>query len=34
MKGLYFDANEVTEAESKAVLNTLIDHGFQDAFKK
>jgi hypothetical protein len=34
LKGCYFDATEVIEAESHAVLNTLIEHDFQDAFKK
>jgi hypothetical protein len=29
----YFDASEVTEAELQALLNTLTDHHFQDAFK-
>jgi hypothetical protein len=33
MKGRHFDTNEVIEAESQAVLNTLTEHGFQDAFK-
>jgi hypothetical protein len=28
------DTNEVTEAESQAVLNTLTVHDFQDAFKE
>jgi hypothetical protein len=30
----HFDTIEVIEAESQAVLNTLIKHDFQDAFKK
>jgi predicted helicase len=30
----HFDTIEVIEAESQAVLNTLTDHDFQDAFKK
>jgi hypothetical protein len=30
----HFDANEMIEAESKAVLNILTEHDFQDAFKK
>jgi hypothetical protein len=34
MKGRHFDATEVIEAESQAVLNTLIEHDFQDALKK
>jgi hypothetical protein len=29
-----FDAIEVIEAESQAMLNTLTEHGFQNAFKK
>jgi hypothetical protein len=29
-----FDTIEVIEAESQAVLNTLTEHDFQDAFKK
>jgi hypothetical protein len=29
-----FDTVEMIEAESQAVLNTLTEHGFQDAFKK
>jgi hypothetical protein len=29
-----FDTYEVVEAESQAVLNTLTEHDFQDAFKK
>jgi hypothetical protein len=34
LKGHPFDPIEVMEAESQAVLNTLKEHGFQDAFKK
>jgi transposase len=34
LKGRRFDTTEVTEAESQAVLNTLTEHDFQDAFKK
>jgi hypothetical protein len=34
MKGRRFDTIEVIEAESQAVLNTLTEHDFQDAFKK
>jgi hypothetical protein len=34
LKGRHFDAVEVIEAESQAVLNTLTEHDFQDAFKK
>jgi hypothetical protein len=30
----HFDAIEVMEAESQAVLNTLTEQDFQDAFKK
>jgi hypothetical protein len=32
LKGRHFDTTEVMEAESQAVLNTLTEHGFQDAF--
>jgi hypothetical protein len=31
-KGRHFDTTEVIEAESQAVLNTLTEHDFQDAF--
>jgi hypothetical protein len=34
LKGHPFDTIEVLEAESQAVLNTLTEHDFQDAFKK
>jgi hypothetical protein len=34
LKGHYFDTIEVIEAELQAVLNTLTEHDFQDAFKK
>jgi hypothetical protein len=30
----HFDTVEVMEAESQAVLNTLTEHNFQNAFKK
>jgi hypothetical protein len=30
----HFDTTEVFEAESQAMLVTLTEHGFQDAFKK
>jgi hypothetical protein len=33
LKGRHFDTFEVIEVESQAVLNTLTEHGFQDAFK-
>jgi hypothetical protein len=33
LEGYHFDINEVTDAESKAVLSTLTEHVFQDAFK-
>jgi hypothetical protein len=33
LKGRHFDAIEVIEAESEAVLNTLTEHDFRDAFK-
>jgi hypothetical protein len=32
LKGRHFDSTEVIEAESQAVLNTLTEHDFQDAF--
>jgi hypothetical protein len=31
---LHFDTAEATEAESRAVLNSLTEHDFQDAFTK
>jgi hypothetical protein len=34
LKGRHSDSIEVIEAESQAVLNTLTEHDFQDAFKK
>jgi hypothetical protein len=34
LKGCRFYVTEVIEAESQAVLNTLTEHDFQDAFKK
>jgi hypothetical protein len=34
LKGRHFDTIEVVEAELQAVLNTLSEHNFQDAFKK
>jgi hypothetical protein len=34
LRGLHFDTTEVIGAESQAVLNTLTEHDFQDAFKK
>jgi hypothetical protein len=33
-KGRHFDTTEVMEAESQAMLNTLTEHDFQDAFQK
>jgi hypothetical protein len=33
LKGGHFDTTEVMEAESQAVLNSLTEHDFQDAFK-
>jgi hypothetical protein len=33
LEGRHFDTLEVMEAESHAVLNTLTEHNFQDAFK-
>jgi hypothetical protein len=32
LKGRHFDTTEVMEAESQAVLNSLTEHDFQDAF--
>jgi hypothetical protein len=34
LEGRHFDTIEVMETESQAVLNTLTEHDFQDAFKK
>jgi hypothetical protein len=34
LKGRHFDTIELIEAESQAVLNTLTEHDFQDAFRK
>jgi hypothetical protein len=34
LKGCHFDTTDVIEAELYAVLNTLTEHDFQDAFKK
>jgi hypothetical protein len=34
LKGRQSDRIEMIEAESQAVLNTLAEHDFQDAFKK
>jgi hypothetical protein len=34
LKGRCFDTIEVIETELQAVLNTLIEHNLQDAFKK
>jgi hypothetical protein len=33
LKGCHFDTIEVIETESQAVLNSLTEHDFQDAFK-
>jgi hypothetical protein len=33
LKGRHFDTTAVIETESLAVLNTLTDHDFEDAFK-
>jgi hypothetical protein len=33
LKGRRFDTTEMIEAESQAVMNTLTEHDFQDAFK-
>jgi hypothetical protein len=34
LKGNHFDTAEGIEAESQAVLNTLTEHDFQNAFNK
>jgi hypothetical protein len=34
LKGRHFHKTEAIEAESQAVLNTLTEHEFQDAFKQ
>jgi hypothetical protein len=34
MKGHHVHTTEVIKAESQALLNTLTEHDFQDAFKK
>jgi hypothetical protein len=34
LKGPHFDTTEVVDPESQAVLNSLTEHGFQDAFKE
>jgi hypothetical protein len=34
IRGRHFDTVEATEAESHAVLNSLTEHDFQDAFRK
>jgi hypothetical protein len=34
LEGCHFDTTEVMETDSQAVLNTLTEHDFQDAFKK
>jgi hypothetical protein len=34
LKGCHFDTTEVIEVESLAMLKTLREHGFHDAFKK
>jgi hypothetical protein len=34
LKGRHFDTIEVIEAESQAMMKTLREHDFQDAFKK
>jgi hypothetical protein len=33
LKGSHFDSVEAIEAESQAMLNTLTERNFQDAFK-
>jgi hypothetical protein len=34
LKDRHFDTTEVIKAKSQAVLNTLTEHNFQDAFTK
>jgi hypothetical protein len=34
LKGRHFDTTEVIETEPQAMLNTLTEHDFKDAFKK
>jgi hypothetical protein len=34
LKGCHFDTVEGIKAKLQVVLNTLIEHNFQDAFKK
>jgi hypothetical protein len=34
LRDFHFDIIEVMDAESQAVLNTLTEHDFQDAFKE
>jgi hypothetical protein len=34
LKGRHFDTTEVMEAEPQAVLNSLTEQNFQDAFKQ
>jgi hypothetical protein len=34
LKGHHFNTTEIMEAQLQAVLNTLTEHDFQDAFKK
>jgi hypothetical protein len=34
LKGRHFDTNELIEAESQEVMNTLTEQNFQDEFKK
>jgi hypothetical protein len=34
LKSRHFDTFEAIEAESQAVLNTVTEHDFQDAFRK
>jgi hypothetical protein len=34
LKSCHFDTTEMIEAESQAVLDTLTEHDFQDAFKQ
>jgi hypothetical protein len=34
LKGGHYDTTEMIEAESQAMLNTLTEHDFQDAFRR
>jgi hypothetical protein len=34
LKGRHFDTTDIIEAQLQAVLNTLTEHNFEDAFNK